>query len=104
MQRYDLNRSTYKPAIQVAQYDERFFDSIRFGDVVAMHNGRVGITWERSPGYPPDFETVPRQHSIIPVSELPQLVEQAHAVLDEWAKQQAAEIRAETAIPQYLVW
>jgi len=97
MNRYDTTRGTYKPAIQVARYSAEHFEGTQWGDVVAVHGGRVGISWESAYGRYRYFE-------VITEAALSALVEMALDVQAEWAAQQAAEIAAETNIPQHLVW
>lgn len=102
MDRYDTTRGTYKPALSVARDSEDHYDGFQFGDVVAVHDGRVAISWEGP--YPTDFGPRSRVFEIVPAAALPALVENAAAVLRGWGEQAAAEIAAETNVPQHLVW
>jgi len=104
MNRYDTTRGSYKPAIMVARYSETHYESTQWGDVVAVHDGRVGIAWELAPVGGCDWNKRKLVFSVHALEELPELVATAEAKQADWAREAAAEWAAEHAYPQHLVW
>jgi hypothetical protein len=98
MTRYDDSRGSYKPAHTVARGNPACFDGVQFGDLVAIHDDRVGVRWDA------EAYEERRTFEVLPLSDLPALMEEAKCVLQAWDEQQMAEIAAETNIPQHLVW
>lgn len=102
MTRYDLSQGTYKPSIALARAadGEGYYEGLQWGDLVAVHGGRIGVRWEtKAPRNENGVIESGFTFEVLPAALLPGFVEEAAAMLQPVGPRGGGRARRRAQLP-----